>query len=84
MLDAGSADDVPLDDRDLHAGTREPRGHIWSGLAGADDDRVVVRHFGSSLPDCSATMYAAYQSGQFASLPLPIRVSYLPWAVSAR
>jgi hypothetical protein len=29
-------------------------------------------------------MYAAYQSGQFASLPWPIRASYLPWAASAR
>ena len=24
-------------------------------------------HVGNSLPDCSATMYAAYQSGQFSS-----------------
>ena len=29
-------------------------------------------------------MYAAYQSGQFSSLPLPSLVSYAPWACSAR
>ena len=37
------------------------------GRAAADDDDVVVAHVGSSVPACSATMYAAYQSGQFAS-----------------
>ena len=34
----------------------------------ADDDRVVIVHDGGSVPACSATMYAAYQSGQFGSL----------------
>src|SRR5678816_1599497 len=52
--------------------------------AGPDDDRVVGSHDGSSVPACSATMYAAYHSGQFASLPWPSRASYLPWAASAR
>src|SRR6266404_9645358 len=35
----------------------------------------VVVHCGSSLPDCSATMYAAYQSGQFSSRWPPVRSS---------
>jgi hypothetical protein len=38
---------------------------------------------GSSSPACSATMYAAYQSGQFASR-CPVRFSCSPWAASAR
>src|SRR5947209_5936046 len=32
-----------------------------------DDDHAVILHCGSSWPACSATMYAAYQSAQFAS-----------------
>src|SRR4029077_19757654 len=40
-------------------------------------------HCGSSPPACSATMYAAYQSGQFASR-CPVRFSCCPWAASAR
>src|SRR5262249_45008637 len=40
-------------------------------------------YFGSSLPDCSATMYAAYQSDQFASRT-PVSFSCSPWAASAR
>ena len=35
------------------------------------------------MPACSATMYAAYQSGQFASR-CPVRFSCSPWAASAR
>ena len=38
---------------------------------------------GSSVPACSATMYAAYQSGQFSSR-CPVRFSCSPWAASAR
>ena len=67
-IDARSAEDVALDDRDFHSGARETRGHVRARLAGADDDRVVGSHDGSSVPACSATMYAAYHSGQFASL----------------
>ena len=44
---------------------------------------VGVAHVGSSVPACSATMYAAYQSGQFASR-CPVRFSCSPWAASAR
>src|SRR6266480_2988015 len=40
-------------------------------------------HCGNSVPACSATMYLAYQSGQFASLS-PVRFSCSPWAASAR
>src|SRR4051794_7443525 len=41
-------------------------------------------HSGSGLPACSATMYSAYQSGQFASCWPPLRFSCSPWAVAAR
>ena len=34
-------------------------------------------HCGNSVPACSATMYLAYQSGQFASLS-PVRFSCSP------
>src|SRR6185436_19872661 len=68
VIDARSAEDVALDDRHVHSGAGETRGHVLAGLAGADDDRVVGPHVGSSVPACSATMYAAYHPGQFASL----------------
>src|SRR6185369_17143732 len=51
--------------------------------AAVDDDQVLVVYWGNSLPDCSATMYAAYQSGQFSSR-CPVRFSCCPWAASAR
>ena len=38
---------------------------------------------GNFSPACSATMYAAYQSGQFSSR-CPMRFSCSPWAASAR
>src|SRR5580692_6165630 len=40
-------------------------------------------HLGSSVPACSAAMYAAYQSGQFASR-CPLCFSCSPWAAAAR
>ena len=49
----------------------------------ADDDDVIVAHVGSSVPACSATIYAAYQAGQFSSR-CPVRFSCCPWAASAR
>src|SRR5437879_7536439 len=52
-------------------------------FAAVDDDHVVVAYVGSSVPACSATMYAAYQSGQFSSR-CPMRFSCCPWAASAR
>ena len=39
---------------------------------------------GSCLPACSATMYSAYQSGQFSSCSPPVRFSCSPWAAAAR
>ena len=51
--------------------------------AADDDDVVAAAHDGSCLPDCSATMYAAYQSGQSASR-WPVRFSCSPCAASAR
>ena len=40
-------------------------------------------YLGTSFPFCSATMYAAYQSGQFGSAA-PVRFSCSPWATDAR
>src|SRR5207237_9820620 len=56
---------------------------VLAGRSAADDNHVVVIHWGNSLPACSATMYAAYQSGQFASR-CPVRFSCSQWAASAR
>ena len=44
---------------------------------------TLLPYNGSSLPACSATMYSAYQSGQFASR-CPVRLSCSPCAASAR
>src|ERR1043165_668778 len=41
-------------------------------------DHVVVAYVGSSVPVCSATMYAAYQLGQFSSRCPPMRFSCCP------
>src|SRR5215470_8810779 len=49
----------------------------------AEVDVLCAAHVGSGLPACSATMYAAYQSGQLASR-LPVRFSCSPCAPSAR
>ena len=47
-------------------------------------DRQLVRCYcGSSLPACSAAMYSAYQSAQFASRT-PVRFSCSPCAAAAR
>src|SRR5262245_17896690 len=72
---------------------REPDTHPI-GTIGAINDQNAVAHIdppsvacrayrGSSLPACSATMYSAYQSGQFASRT-PVRFSCSPCAASAR
>src|SRR5262252_11008742 len=44
---------------------------------------MCAPYFGSSVPACSATMYAAYQSGQFGSAA-PMRFSCSPCAIAAR
>ena len=62
-----AADELALDQRDTQAAFGERTRAVLAGRAAADDDDVVVAHVGSSSPDCSATMYAAYQSGQFSS-----------------
>ena len=45
---------------------------VCPSSSGSRDSAVSVAHVGSSVPPCSATMYSAYQSGQFASAS-PIR-----------
>src|SRR5271165_1100093 len=59
------------------------RSLVRPGTSRPDDDHVVVAYVGSSVPACSATMYLAYQSGQFASAS-PMRFSCSPWAAEAR
>ena len=46
-------------------------------------DLSQLSQSGRSSPDCSRTMYSAYQSGQFGS-SAPIRFSCWPWAAAAR
>jgi hypothetical protein len=46
-------------------------------------DRSLPFYCGSSSPDCSRTMYSAYQSGQLGSA-FPIRALCFPCAVVAR
>src|SRR3954447_8320539 len=41
-------------------------------------------YWGRSVPDCSATMYAAYQVGHCSSRTPPLRASCSPWAVATR
>ena len=62
-----AADELALDERDAQAALGERAGAVLARRAAADHDHVVVAHCGSSSPDCSVTMYSAYQSGQFAS-----------------
>src|SRR6202046_2449053 len=59
------------------------RGAVLTRRTAAEDDHVIVAHWGSSVPACSATMYLAYQSGQFGSAA-PMRFSCSPWAADAR
>ena len=63
------------------------RGHVCSWWCCGEVDSVGgrgVAQVGSSAPACSATMYAAYQSGQFSSYWPPVRFSCSPWAAAAR
>src|ERR1700735_705588 len=59
------------------------RGAVLTRRTAAEDDHVIVAHWGSSVPVCSATMYSAYQSGQFGSAA-PMRFSCSPCAADAR
>ena len=59
--------ELAFDDGDAQTALRQRAGAVLAGRAGAEHDDVVVGHDGSSSPACSATMYAAYHSGQFAS-----------------
>src|SRR5215471_14199197 len=78
-----AADQLPLNDGDAQPAGGQRRGAVLAGCPAAQNDHVVVAHVGSSVPACSATMYSAYQSGQFASAA-PMRFSCSPWATSAR
>src|SRR5262249_13290495 len=78
-----AADELSLDDCDAQPACSERRRAVLAGCAATEHDDVVLAHLGSSVPDFSATMYAAYHSGQFSSL-CPVRFSCSPWAASAR
>ena len=78
-----AADQLSLDDGDPQPARGQRRRAVLAGRPAAENDHVVVAHVGSSVPACSATMYAAYQSGQSASSS-PVRFSCSPWAASAR
>src|SRR4029453_7839502 len=56
---------------------------IRAAIGGGESTVNCIAHCGNSVPACSATMYLAYQSGQFASLS-PVRFSCSPCAASAR
>src|ERR1700683_1336286 len=59
------------------------RGAVLTRRPAAQDDHVIVAHWGRSVPAYSATMYAAYQSGQSGSAA-PMRFSCSPCAADAR
>ncbi len=59
--------ELAFDHGDAQTALRQRAGAVLAGRPRAKHDDVVVGHDGSSSPACSATMYAAYQSGQFAS-----------------
>jgi hypothetical protein len=43
-IDASAADETSLNDSHLHPSVGQAECQTWSGLAGADDDRVEVGH----------------------------------------
>ena len=63
--------ELALDERDPKPALGERPGAVLAGGAATDHDHVVVAHSGSSAPARSATMYAAYQSGQSSSYSPP-------------
>src|SRR5487761_1165714 len=78
-----TADQLPLHHGDAQPARGQGRGAVLTRRPAAEDDHVGVAHTGSSVPACSATMYRAYQSGQFASA-WPMRFSCSPCAADAR
>ena len=63
-IDAGAAEKLALDDGDLPACGHQPPRQRGSGLPGADDDRVIVRH--DRPPVCArrSTKHARQHQGQ--------------------
>ncbi len=78
-----AADELALDDGDAQTPFSQRARAVLAGSPGAEDDDVVVGHVGSVPPVASATMYAAYHSGQFSSAR-PVRFSCSPCAAAAR
>jgi hypothetical protein len=73
---------VVLDGRGAQPALCERAGTVLARRAAADGVAAAV-HDGSGLPDCSAAMYSAYQSGQSASCWL-VRFSCSPCSAAAR
>ena len=71
-IDAGAADQVAFDDRHLHAGAGETERQRRPGLAGADDDRVVVGHRCSRPAQPSGRPRRAMNSGKASSARAPL------------
>jgi len=59
---------MALDDREFHSGARKTRGHLGTGLASADDDRVVGSRDGSAVP--------AWRTSAANSHPFPDRAAF--------
>src|SRR5678816_1195834 len=78
-----AADEFAFNDSDVQTTFGERTRAVFTRGAASNDDDVVIAQDGSSVPACSADMYFAYQSGQFASAP-PMRFSCTPWAAAAR
>ena len=57
-----AADQLPLDDGDAQPARGQRRGAVLAGRPAAQDDHVVLAHFGSSVPACSATVYSPARS----------------------
>src|SRR5918995_1882319 len=77
----GLAGQLVLEVCDAQPAQCERGGAVLARCAAAGDIAAAA-HNGSSLPVCSATMYAAYQSGQFSSRWPPVRVSCSPWRLT--
>ena len=61
-LGALAADELALDEGDTQPTFSESADTVLAGRATADDDDVIFAQGGSSVPVCSAAMYAAYPS----------------------
>src|SRR4029079_5762049 len=76
-IDACSTEHIALDDRDFPYDTRETRGHVRAGLAGADDNRVVGGHDGTAVPAADFVVLMVPSWAEFQRTPSPERAQAL-------